>query len=446
MAAAMAEQPSVETLSVRAEDEQHTLVQRFWLLVVAGPDAGATYTSNGERTVIGTHDSADLVLHDSTVSRFHCEIAPVHGRPLLRDLGSLNGTSINGVAVVSAHLHSGATIAMGRSQVRFDLGAEQVKIPVSERARFGVMVGRSVAMRRAFALLERAAATDSTVLLEGETGTGKEVAAESIHRESGRAKGPFVVVDCSAIPGDLLESELFGHERGAFTGAVAAREGAFEAAHGGTIFLDEIGELPLELQRTRLRVLERRECKRVGATRYTPVDVRVVAATNRNLRSEVNAKKFRSDLYYRLAVLEVRLPPLRERLDDLSLLVDHVVEGLRLADHPESKVVRTQEFLAHLAQHTWPGNVRELRNYIERCIALSERPPLAGPDVGGDGDAKIDIAQPLKAAREAWIRSYERRYAEGLLARHDDNVTAAERAAGVDRIHFYRLLWRHGLR
>jgi two-component system, NtrC family, response regulator GlrR len=441
--------PDSDTLSVRGEDESHTLVQRFWLLVVAGPDSGATFTSNGERTVIGTYDAADLVLHDTTVSRFHCEITPVQGRVLLRDLGSLNGTSVNGVGVLAAVLHSGATITMGRTQVRFDVGAEHINIPVSQRSRFGVMVGKSLALRRAFALLERAAATDSTLLLEGETGTGKEVAAESVHRESARAKGPFVVVDCSAIPGDLLESELFGHEKGSFTGAVAAREGAFEAAHGGSIFLDEIGELPLELQPKMLRVLERKEVKRVGSSRYNPVDVRVIAATNRNLRAEVNAKKFRSDLYYRLAVLECRLPPLRERLDDLPLLVDHIVDNLRLGDNPEAKNVKSKEFLAHLEGHSWPGNVRELRNYLERCIALHERAPLAADGAGpeGDGDGpSIDATQPLKSARDGWIRSYERRYAEGLLARHGNNVTAAARAAGVDRIHFYRLLWRHGLR
>src|SRR5262249_33260191 len=193
-------------------------------------------------------------------------------------------TSVSGAAVGSAHLASGATITVGRTQIRFDVGTEQLRLPVSDRNRFGVMVGRSTAMRRAFAILERAAATDSTVLLEGETGTGKDAAAESIHRESARRDGPFIVVDCSSIPADLLESELCGHEKGAFTGATASRAGAFEAAHGGTIFLDEIGELPLELQPKLLRVLERREVKRVGSTRYNPVDVRVVAASNRNLR------------------------------------------------------------------------------------------------------------------------------------------------------------------
>jgi transcriptional regulator with PAS, ATPase and Fis domain len=431
---------SSETLTVRSDDGEHTLVQRFWLLVVAGPDTGATYTSAGERTTIGTYDTADLVLHDATVSRFHCEITPLRGRPLLRDLGSLNGTSVNGVAVAAAHLHSGATLSMGRTQIRFDVGAEQVKIPISDKTRFGVMVGRSTAMRRAFALLERAAATDSTVLLEGEVGTGKQAAAESIHRESARRDGPFIVVDCSAIPGDLLESELFGHEKGALIGADAdrAREGAFEAAQGGTIFLDEVGELPLELQPKLLRLLERREVKRVGSTRYTPVDVRVIAATSRNLRAEVNAKRFRSDLYYRLAVLEVRLPPLRERLDDLGVLVGHFAPSgadAKLGGSAELGGRSGNELIARLARHTWPGNVRELRDHIERTIGRSDGTAPAEPPA-------VDLTQPLYRARDVWLRALERRYAEGQLGRHDNDLGAAARAAGVDRIDFYRLLSR----
>jgi hypothetical protein len=303
----VAEDPSVDAQGSKVLAD-HALIQRFWLLVVAGPDTGATFTSSGERTVIGTYDAADLVLHDATVSRFHCEIAPSRGRPVLHDLGSLNGTGVNGVGVVAAHLHSGATITLGRTQIRFDLGAEHVKLPIGERPRFGALVGRSVAMRRAFALLERAAATDATVLLEGERGTGKARAAESIHRESGRARGPLCAIDCGALPADLLEVELFGEER---SGA-DPRPGALEAARGGTVFLDNVSDLPLDLQPKLLRALERREVRRVGSPAGAiPVDARVIAAASRGLRGEVNAKRFRSDLYYRLAVLEVRLPPLR---------------------------------------------------------------------------------------------------------------------------------------
>jgi two-component system, NtrC family, response regulator GlrR len=433
---------------VRSEGREHGLVRRFRLLITAGPDAGATFVSSGERAVVGTHESADLVLHDRTVSRFHCELTLAGGRVSVRDLDSSNGTLIGGIAVEKAWLKSGTLLTLGNTQLRFDLGPDHASVALSTRERFGVMTGRSLPMRAAFALLERAAASDATVLLEGETGTGKEAAAESIHRESPRANGPLIVVDCGAIPPDLLESELFGHEKGSFTGAVAAREGAFEAADGGTIFLDEIGELSPDLQPKLLRVLERRDVKRVGSNRYAPVNVRVVAATNRNLRAEVNAKRFRSDLFYRLAVVQIRLPPLRERVEDLPALVEHLLATLGMADRPEAAPLRTPEFLADLARHDWPGNVRELRNYVERCLALHEQAPLGADALDGDapGGGTVDVTRPLRLARESWVRHFEKRYLEELLRRHDGNVSAAARAAAVDRIYFYRLLWKYGIR
>jgi two-component system, NtrC family, response regulator GlrR len=326
---------------------------------------------------------------------------------------------------------------------------------ISEPTRFGNLVGRSAPMRTLFELLQRAAVSDATVLIEGETGTGKEATAETIHREGNRKNGPFVVIDCSSIPGQLLESELFGHERGAFTGAVAARQGAFQAASGGTIFLDEIGELPIDMQPKILRALERRHAKPVGATQYEEFDVRVIAATNRSLRAEVQAQRFRSDLYYRLAVVQVKLPPMRERLTDLPLLVENMMRGLGVQDQPIATALRSQPFLDRLMHYRWPGNVRQLRNYIERCVALDDAtlptnldtmpPPPSGAPREGTHDA-IDISQPLKYARERCIGNFERRYLEALLRKHNNNVSAAARAAEVDRIHFYRLLWKHGLR
>jgi len=305
------------------------------------------------------------------------------------------------------------------------------------------MVGCSAAMRRAFVQLERAAASDATVLLEGETGTGKEAAAESMHGQSARCKAPLVPIDCTALPGELLERELFGHERGAFTGALTAQPGLFEAAHGGTLFLDEIGERTLELQPKLLRVLERREIRRIGSTRTQPVNVRVIAATHRNLAAEVSAGRFRADLFYRLAVLEIRLPPLRERPDDLPLLVRDLVGRLGL--NPAGAQINEPGFIDHLRGHTWPGNVRELRNYLERCAVMGEQLPL--PRCGGaaSGD-DIDLSRPLRAARDAWVTRFERRYAEVALRHHAGNVTAAARTAGMDRMSFYRLLYRVGLR
>jgi transcriptional regulator with PAS, ATPase and Fis domain len=425
----------------------HALVRQLRLHVVDGPDRGKTFVSSAERTVIGTHAAADLVLSDSTVSRFHAEIGLDGGRAVLRDLGSRNGTVVNGLPVLAAPLADGATMVFGKTSIVLDPGGEIVKLPLSARSAFGVMVGGSVTMRRVYAALERAAACDATVLLEGETGTGKEAAAESIHRESARQGGPFVVVDCSALPANLLESELFGHERGAFTGATGPREGAFEAAAGGTVFLDEIGELAPDLQPKLLRVLERREIKRLGANVYRPVDVRIVAATNRSLRGEVNLRRFRSDLYYRLAVLVVLLPPLRERTSDIPALVERLLESRGAAGRPDAAFARTPEFAAELARHAWPGNVRELRNHIERCLALNAAAPL-----GAEGEAEpgaafaVDVERPLRDVRDAAARAVERRYLEAVLDRHGHNVTAAARAAGVDRIHFYRLLSRHGLR
>jgi DNA-binding NtrC family response regulator len=328
--------------------------------------------------------------------------------------------------------------------------SESARIRTAEE-RFGRMVGRSPAMQTVFDLLGKASGSDATIMLEGETGTGKEVSAEAIHKGSPRRDKPFLVVDCGAMPPQLLESELFGHERGAFTGAVSSRQGVFEAANGGTVFLDEIGELAIDLQPKLLRVLERREVRRVGTNNHVAVNVRLIAATNRSLREQVAAHKFRSDLYYRLAVVEVKLPPLRERLADLPALVEHIVRNLGPVDEETLAAVRAAQFLGALAEHNWPGNIRELRNYLERCVALRDFAPprgatgVATPAPHGPEGA-VNIGQPLREAREAWVSSFERRYLEELLRLHENRVSAAARAAGVDRIYFYRLLWKHGLR
>jgi DNA-binding NtrC family response regulator len=433
-----ADSPTTEALEPAG---RHTLVKQFRLAVTDGPDSGTVYLSKGDRTVIGTHESADLALRDPTASRFHCEIVVEEGRALVRDLGSRNGTLVGGTRVLVAELAHGQTLVLGRSQLRFELSGEHIKIPLSAQERFGLLVGRSAAMRAVFAVLERAAQTDSSVLLLGETGTGKEVAAESLHREGPRAQAPLVAIDCAAIPPGLIESELFGHERGAFTGADREHAGAFEAASGGTLFLDEIGELPLDVQPKLLRALEAREILRVGGERPIPVDIRVIAATNRNLPAEVNAGRFRPDLYYRLAVLEVVLPPLRERLDDLPLLVDALLLGMGKAD--AAATLRTPIFLGELRKHSWPGNLRELRNYLECCLAFEEPVPLASRP---ESPPTIDPSLPIRAVRDSWVQFVERRYLQELLPRHGGNVSAAARAAGVNRIHLYRLLARYGLK
>jgi two-component system, NtrC family, response regulator GlrR len=421
----------------------HALVRECRLTL----DDGTTYYFRGERTVVGAHASADFVVADAALSKFHCEIRIVDGTPFIRDLGSRNGTFVDQVPVVEAPLRDGATLTLGRTQMRFAIGAKQIEIPLSQNERFGRLIGRSVPMRAAFALLERAAASDSTVLLQGETGTGKDLAAESIHLGSARKDGPFVVVDCAAIPGNLLEAELFGHEKGAFTGATAQRIGAFEAAHGGTLFLDEVGELPIDLQPKLLGVIERREVQRIGSTQRRPIDVRLVVATNRNLRQEVNARRFRSDLYFRVAVLTVTLPPLRERVSDLQLLVDAILADMDATEEEAAARLRSGELMPELMAHAWPGNVRELRNYVESVLVRQEVALGTGAAaMAAQDQPTIEVGQPLRVVRERWLRWVERRYLEQLLKQHGNNVSAAARAAGIDRVHLHRLLARVGLR
>jgi two-component system, NtrC family, response regulator GlrR len=427
-------------------DAGFALVRRFRLDVRSGPAAGTHLASEAERVVIGSHEGADMVLADGSVSRYHCELDITSGRPLARDLTSRNGTLVDGVPIVAAYLREGSVLTLGRSEVVFTFGPDHVRLALSRRDRFGQLLGASRAMRRVFAQLERAAATDSTVLIEGETGTGKEAAAESLHAASSRAKAPFVVVDCAAVAGELLESELFGHERGSFHRRHLEPRRGVRGGPGGTIFLDEIGELAGDLQPKLLRALERREVKRIGCNRFTKVDVRVVAATNRDLRAEVNAKRFRGDLYFRLAVLGVRLPPLRDRLDDLPLLVSALLEALHPRAHERARLLDAA-YIADLALRSWDGNVRELRNHLARSLAMGDEGVEHG-EVGPSLEASITEPpdEPLKTARARFAHVFERRYVETMLARYEGNVSRAARAAGVDRMYFYRLLWKHGLR
>ena len=437
----MADEWKLTTEPLRSAHRDHMKVRRFRLTVEDGPDKGGSQVSDGDRVVVGTHEAVDLRLSDRAVSRFHCELSLDSQFVTLTDLASRNGTTVDGIPVLKAPLRDGAVIVIGLTRLRFQFESDHAQIPLHSE-RFGRMTGVSAATRAAMAQLARAAETDATVLLEGETGTGKEVAAESLHRESKRRDQPFLVVDCGALPGELIEGELFGHEKGAFTGADERRIGVFEAANGGTVLLDEIGELPLALQPKLLRVLENREIKRLGESEYRPVDVRIVAATNRDLRAEVNAQRFRPDLFYRLAVVQIRLPPLRERAADLPMLVEAILADLGMTDHPLAPTLRTKDFLDQLAAHAWAGNVRELRNYLERCLALQTPFPPNATTVATAPSGP----EPLKAARDRAMRVFEHAYLTDILARHDGNVSAAARAAGVDRIHFYRMLWRNGLK
>ncbi len=421
------------------------MVRRFRLSVVEGPDAGRVWESTSDVCSIGVDPLNQFQLEDSTVSRFHCEVRIGPRGAQVKDLNSTNGIIMDGVQVVEGYLRGGSHLWLGRDLLRFDFTAETHRLQLSEQTHFGALVGTSVAMRECFALLERASARDVTVLLEGETGTGKSQAAQAIHQAGARRDRPFLVVDCGAIPANLLESELFGHEKGAFTGALNRREGVFEEAQGGTVFLDEIGELPPELQPKLLRVLEAREIRRVGSNTYVPVDIRLIAATHRDLRAEVNAGRFRSDLFFRLAVLRVPMPPLRQRPEDLPLLVEKLLAAMRAApEHTEA--LRTPEFFRRLQHAAWPGNVRELRNYLERCLVFEDALALSEEEARPGAALEVDPTQPYAEQRRRALDDFERRYLRALIEKHGGKVAQAAATAEVDRVHLYRLLRRHGIK
>jgi DNA-binding NtrC family response regulator len=410
-----------------------------------------TIVHDGDLCKVGSHASNDIVLRDPMVSRFHCRLVREDGVWRLRDSGSMNGTKLDGVRVRDADVIEGGVLAIGDSVVRVRAGAPQKEDIVPMLPSFGALVGTSLPMRRLFGLLDKIAQSDINVLIEGESGTGKELVATEIMQRSARADKPFVVVDCGAISPSLVESELFGHIRGAFTGADRDRMGAFEAADGGTVFLDEIGELPLELQPKLLRALEAREIRRVGETRARRVNVRVISATNRDLEREVNKGRFREDLYFRLAVISARVPPLRERLDDMLILVRTFLQQLGV---PEEERLFGAQVLSDMSKHDWPGNVRELRNYVERSVVLQSASPTLrrGQGAGGPGHSVagpingIDLSVPFRIAKDAVIDSFERSYLSQLLEAAGGNMSKAARMAGMDRMYLHRLVQKHGLR
>ncbi|MCA9665412.1 MAG: sigma 54-interacting transcriptional regulator [Myxococcales bacterium] len=423
------------------------------LVVLQGSQRGREYVISSDVIRIGKAESSDIVLPEDTVSRVHCEILRDARGYLLRDLQSTNGTFLDGAEVREAYVRAGSVVTVGTVQLKFQPFEERIEILPSEAERLGTMVGRSLLMREIFGLIERVAPTEATVLIEGETGTGKDQAARTIHELSKRSEGPFVVVDCGAVAGNLIESELFGHEKGAYTGATATRQGAFELANGGTIFLDELGELSLELQPKLLRVLEQREIRRVGGSRTMRVDIRVVAATKQDLRSEIAKGKFREDLYFRLSVVPIYMPALRERKDDIPLLVHEFARklGAAEADFPP-------EGMDMLAAHDWPGNVRELRNILERGLYLSKQmgseafkfiniTGLGAPRPSAQRSVEIefDSRDSYRANKERWNDEFERRYLNWLLKRADGNISRAAREADMDRKYLHKLIKKHNI-
>lgn len=432
-------------------------VPRLEVLVVreAGVACNRAMTLEGERIRVGSHPSNEVKLEDRSVSRFHCSLSAGPRGWALTDTSSRNGTFLAGARVRDVDLpRPTCELQLGESTLRLSELGTSVLTKIPACSNLGELYGRSVPMRRMYATLSRVASSEATVLIEGESGTGKELVAHEIMRRGPRAQGPIVTVDASAISASLIESELFGHTRGAFTGADRERKGAFEAANGGTVFLDEIGEMPLDLQPKLLRAIESREIRRVGETTARRVDVRVIAATNRNLEREVNLGRFRGDLFFRLAVVTVQLPPLRERLEDLPLLVHALLESMGAS---EQSALFTPEVLREMASHDWPGNVRELRNYVERTVILGNANSIRGgasePDLPTRTDSTAiagwtdtELEEPFKVAKERLIARFELAYLARLLEGCEGNVSRAARQAKLDRMYLSRLLQRYGLR
>ncbi|XXT20634.1 sigma 54-interacting transcriptional regulator [Sorangium sp. So ce429] len=442
---------STETALLKVRSKEIAF-SRFRVQVTAGPDAGASQVSDATEFVIGTAPGNQLILADRAVSRHHCVISVTPRGFLLRDLGSKNGTTLSGFRVEAAYLQPGATLGVGQSTLRFEPLAEEIREPLGDEERYGRVLGQSAVMRRIFAALPRIAASDSTVLIEGETGTGKGLLAEAIHESSPRAGGPFVVIDCGSIPPTLIEAELFGHAKGAFTGAQAARVGAFEAARGGTVLLDEMGELPLDMQPKLLRVLEERQIRRIGTVEPTKLDIRVIATTNRDLRQEVNRGNFRSDLYYRLNIVRLRVPALRERPDDIALLTAHFYRQFAQGQDQSPP----GELLETFMRQDWPGNVRELRGAVERAVLMIDpalfREAVMGSE-GRDGGSSPalealrddDLSLSFREAKERAVARWERAYLTALVRANGGNLSRAARAARMDRSHLRELLQRHGV-
>jgi DNA-binding NtrC family response regulator len=416
------------------------------LTVVTGSNGkGGELVVGAEKRVVGRNEQCDLVLDDKKVSAVHCEVVATERGVIVRDLGSRNGTFLGDVRVVEVYLTARATLRCGDCELRFDPATpEAVELP--EVDGFGPLVGASAAMRPIFDKLRKAAVTDLTVLVLGETGTGKELVAQALHEASPRAKKPFVVVDCGSIPASLAESVLFGHERGAFTGAVDKRVSPFVEADGGTVFLDELGELPIDVQPKLLRALAEQRIKPVGSNTYRPVNVRVIAATRRDLVREVNAGGFRSDLYFRVAQVRVEVPPLRQRVEDIPAIVRKMTTDL---GKPSDFERITRESLERLMRHDWPGNVRELRNVVAVAIAFNPEGPIDLSQhlhlLSGPNETSPIASRTFQDAKKDVLNRFEREYFTALHAETGGNVSEMGRRAAMERAHVRSYLRRHGL-
>lgn len=438
------------------------------LVVVDGPEKGQEFDLNKTKTYVGRSSVNDITVKDNSISSTHFELRAEEEGYLLRDVGSTNGTMLGGCRIKEVYLEPSATFRAGNSTFKLKPSDEVMEIPLSPDEHFQGVIGRSVAMREVFATLEKVAPSELTSLIHGETGTGKERVARAIHDASRRKNKPYVVLDCSAIPKDLMESYVFGHEKGAFTGATSQHKGAFEQANGGTLFMDEIGELDISLQPKLLRVLENREFKRVGGTSTIRSDVRVIAATNRDLREMVNEGSFREDLYFRLSVISLLLPPLKDRTDDIPLLVEAFLDLVAERRPDRQRMRLTADAMEMLMSYSWPGNVRELKNVIERSASLSSGTAIERSDLhlgGGmltsstvsqaplgeidDPDSTridVDLTIPYKEAKSEILDQFEFDYLERLMDEFEGNISQASKHAGLTRYHLRELLKKHDLK
>jgi DNA-binding NtrC family response regulator len=446
--------PPATRVSVESGGPRAVHLNQCKLVVLKGAQRGREYVISGDVIRIGKVEGNDLVLPEETISRVHCEILRDAKGHLLRDLHSTNGTFLDGAEIREAYIRSGSVITVGMVELKFQPFEERIEILPSEKSSLGEMVGGSIRMREIYGLVERIAPTEATVLIEGETGTGKDLVARTIHELSRRKSAPFVVVDCGAVASNLIESELFGHEKGAFTGASTTRQGAFEMAHGGTLFLDELGELSLDLQPKLLRVLEQREIRRVGGNRTIKVDIRILAATKQELAKEVAKGKFREDLYFRLSVVPIRMPSLRERKEDLPDLVRAFLSKM---DGRELDASAMQALIVH----DWPGNIRELRNVLERGVALTPKGDgsasgisepvrlisLPGQEAVAEAVAAtaFDATLSYRDNKEKWEHEFEKRYLTWLMQRSQGNISRAAREADMDRKYLHKMLKKHAI-
>jgi DNA-binding NtrC family response regulator len=434
---------SDESLTERHPISAASQIQRLRITVAEGTDAGFTTELDPSSAIpIGTAQDNAIVLRDPTVSRYHLELHRAEGGVRVVDLGSLNGSLVSGLRIERAIVPVPARIAIGRTILAIDDGAVEARSLPEPRVELPGIVGISEAIQSVSTQIARVARSQATVILLGETGTGKEVFARAIHEMSPRKDGPFVVVDCGSLAPTLIASELFGHEKGAFTGADERRAGAFERANGGTIVIDEIGELPLAVQPALLGVLERRRIKRLGSDREQAIDVRVVSSTHRDLRAEVNRGNFRADLYFRLAVARIVIPPLRDHPEDIPVLIEHFV---REATGGAGESPFGPASIEALSSHPWSGNVRELRNVVESALATGQvsLEGARGEQQQISGDTAI---VPYKEARAKAVGDFERIYLSRLIESCEGNVSAAARRARMDRPYLLSLLRRHNLR